>query len=161
MIWAKIQLCNCLRSSLTWVTYLFNTNKRNQRKWRNFLLFVTWYRGNASALCTVQCPYKQLYLYLSISCNSRDSGWPNFLVLLVHRSLSHSLTKILYQHEGRNRPEAWCSLFFFYAIIFWQHSIFHHKLLAFFCTKLIFKGKYFGQNSLFLPSPSPYFFPVF
>ena len=23
------------------------------------------------------------------------------------------------------------------------------------------KGKYFGQNSLFLPSPSPYFFPVF
>ena len=27
------------------------------------------------------------------------------------------------------------------------------------CTRT--KGKYFGQNPLFLPSPSPYFFPVF
>ena len=26
---------------------------------------------------------------------------------------------------------------------------------------LISGGKYFGQNSLFIPSPSPYFFPVF
>ena len=96
-----------------WLIDLFiQHNKRNQRNWRNFLFFVTWCRGNGSALCIVQSlTKKQLYLYLSISCNPRDSGWPNFPVLLDHRSVSHSLTKILYQHEGRNRPEAWCSLY--------------------------------------------------